>query len=91
MNQIEGFANDAGQLTEAILKNNVNGEEVEVTATTNHPDSGYGQAVRADGKGTAYCQAGMEAPFYTAIKKQGHENERIYTWNGERGSKGPDS
>lgn len=69
MNQIEGFVNDAGQLMEAILKNNVNGEEAEVTATTNHPDSSYGQAVWADGKGTAYCQAGMEAPFYTAIKK----------------------
>lgn len=54
---------------EAILKNNVNGEEVEVTATTNHPDSSYGQAVRVDEKGTAYCQAGMEAPFYTVIKK----------------------
>ena len=76
MNQIEGFANDAEQLTEAILKNNVNGEEAEVTATTNHPDSGCGQAVWADEKGTAYCRAGMEAPFYTVIKKQGYENGR---------------
>jgi len=39
MNQIEEFVNDAEQLMEAILKNNVNGEEVEVTATTNHPNS----------------------------------------------------
>ncbi len=56
-------------MTKAILKNNVNGEEVEVTATTNHPDSSYGQAVWVDEKGTAYCQVGMEAPFYTVIKK----------------------
>lgn len=41
MNQIEEFVNDAEQLMEAVLKNNVNGEEVEVTATTNHPDSSY--------------------------------------------------
>ena len=46
MNQIEEFVNDAEQLMEAILKNNVNGEEVEVTATTNHPDSSYGQGRR---------------------------------------------
>lgn len=67
MNQIEEFVNDAEQLMEAILKNNVNGEEVEVTATTNHPDSSYGQAVWVDKKGTAYCQVGMEAPFYTVV------------------------
>lgn len=57
-------------MMEAILRNNVSGEEVEVTATTNHPDSSYGQAVWVDGKGTAYCQVGMEEPFYTIETKE---------------------
>lgn len=54
---------------EAILKNNVSGEEIKVTATTEHPDSSYGKAVWVDAKGVAYCQVGMESPFYTVIKK----------------------
>lgn len=55
---------------EAILKNNVTGKEVEVTATTNHPDSSYGKAVWVDEDGIAYCQVGMEAPFYSVENKQ---------------------
>lgn len=49
------------------LKNNFNGEEIEVTSTTNHPESSYGKAVWVDKEGNAYCQVGMEAPFYTII------------------------
>lgn len=41
--------------------------EDEVTSTTNHPDSSYGKAVWVDKEGNAYCQVGMEAPFYTII------------------------
>lgn len=54
---------------EAILKNNVNGKEIKVTATTEHPNSSYGKAVWVDDNGIAYCQVGMESPFYTVIKK----------------------
>lgn len=53
---------------EAILKNNVSGEEVKVIATTEHPDSSYGKVVWIDETGVAYCQVGMESPFYTVIK-----------------------
>lgn len=50
-------------MKKAILKNLLNGVEVEVMATTDHPASSYGQAVWADANGEAYAQVGMEA-FY---------------------------
>lgn len=62
-------------MMEAILKNNMNGEEVEVTSTTNHPDSSYGQPVCVDENGTAYCQVGREAPFYTLILSKHYESK----------------
>ena len=48
----------------ATLKNMVNGVEVRVHATTEHPDSHYGQPVWVDDEGTAYCQVGLPSPFY---------------------------
>lgn len=47
-----------------ILTNRINGMSVQVYATTDHPDSSYGQPVWVDDEGQAYCQVGMEAPFY---------------------------
>lgn len=48
-----------------VLTNNLNGVSVEVYATTEHPTSSYGQPVWVDSDGQAYCQVGLEAPFYT--------------------------
>lgn len=53
-----------GQYKKTILTNVLNDEEVEVHATTDHPCSSYGQPVWVDDDGTAYCQVGMETPFY---------------------------
>ncbi len=54
----------------AILTNRINGMSVQVHATTEHPDSSYGQPVWVDDDNQAYCQVGMEAPFYDIINKQ---------------------
>lgn len=48
-----------------ILINNLNGAQVEVYATTDNTASSYGQPVWVDSDGQAYCQVGLEAPFYT--------------------------
>lgn len=48
----------------ATLKNMVNGVEVRVHATTEHPDSHYGQPVWVDDEGTAYCEVSLPSPFY---------------------------
>lgn len=50
------------------LKNVVTGMVVEVTATTNHPASSYGKEVWVDKDNNAYCQVGMESPFYEIIE-----------------------
>ena len=49
----------------ATLTNQINGVSVEVRSTTDHPASSYSQPVWVDEDGEAYCQVGMEAPFYT--------------------------
>lgn len=54
---------------EIYLKNNVSGEEIKVTATTDHPGSSYGKAVWVDENNVACCQVGMESPFYTVVRK----------------------
>ena len=41
-----------------------------MTATTEHPDSSYGKAVWVDENNVAYCQVGMEAPFYSVLKRE---------------------
>lgn len=50
--------------TKAILVDNLNGSEIKVHATTNHPDSSYGQEVWVDDNNVAYCSVGKEAPFF---------------------------
>lgn len=52
------------------LKNVINGVEVEVHQTTDNPASSYGFPVWEDDKGQAYCQVGMEIPFYEIIQKE---------------------
>lgn len=49
----------------AKLVNNITGKVVEVTSTTDHPDSSYGKAVWVDENNVAYTQVGMESPFYS--------------------------
>lgn len=49
----------------AKLINNVTGTAVDVRSTTIHPASSYGKAVWVDKNNQAYCQVGMEAPFYS--------------------------
>lgn len=58
-------------MRKAILKNKVTGVEVEVYATTEHPDSSYGKAVWVDKEGIAYLQVDypFENPFYEIIEK----------------------
>lgn len=51
------------------LKNNISGAIIEVTSTTNHPESSYGHAVWVDNNNVAYCEVGREAPFYQVFNK----------------------
>lgn len=53
-------------MRKAILKNKVTGVEIEVYATTEHPDSSYGKAVWVDKNNVAYLQVDypFENPFY---------------------------
>lgn len=62
------------------LKNNFNGEEIEVTSTTNHPESSYGKAVWVDKEGNAYCQVGIEAPFYTVFNRPDRTRQVQYRY-----------
>lgn len=48
----------------AILRNVINGMEVRVHATIDHPDSSYGQPVWVDDEDNAYCQVDLPNPFY---------------------------
>lgn len=54
----------------AKLKNIVNGEEVKVHATTEHPDSSYGKAVWVDDDNNAYCEVDsvVPNPFYEIVE-----------------------
>lgn len=49
----------------AILTNLVRGNQVEVHATTEHPDSSYGQPVWVDADNNAYMLVGANNPFYS--------------------------
>ncbi len=51
------------------LRNKITGVEVEVRATTEHPDCHYGQAVWVDKNNVAYLQVGLEHlnPVYELI------------------------
>lgn len=60
----------------AVIKNRMTGEEIAVTATTDHPTCSYGQALWADDNGTAYFQVGMANPIY--------EEDRIDTTTATR-------
>lgn len=51
----------------AKLVNNITGKVIEVTSTTEHPDSSYGKAVWVDNDNVAYAQVGNELPFYRVI------------------------
>lgn len=46
----------------ATLKNKLNGVEVRVHATTDHPDSSYGRAVWVDDENNAYCEVDARVP-----------------------------
>lgn len=48
----------------ATLINMVNGVEVRVHATTDHPESSYGIPVWVDDDNNAYCQVDTPTPFY---------------------------
>ena len=48
----------------ATLKNLVNGVEIKVHATTDHPASSYGIPVWVDDDNNAYCQVDTPTPFY---------------------------
>ena len=50
----------------ATLRNRLNGVEVRVHATTDHPDSSYGRAVWVDDENNAYCEVDARVPnlFY---------------------------
>lgn len=51
------------------LRHRVSGDIIEVTATTKHPDSSYGQPVWVDKEGKAYlqCDCVAENPFYEVV------------------------
>lgn len=53
-------------MRQATLKNKLNGVEVRVHATTEHPDSSYGRSVWVDDGNNAYCEVDERVPnpFY---------------------------
>lgn len=52
----------------ATLRNLINGIEVKVHATTDHPDSSYGKPVWVDDDGNSYCQVGIPAFGYEIME-----------------------
>lgn len=54
-------------MKKATLINNMTGERINVHATTEHPNSSYGQPVWVDDDNNAYMQVGVQNPFYTVI------------------------
>lgn len=52
------------------IKNLASGVIIDVTATTEHPDSHYGRAVWVDSEGVAYmeCDCKVSNPFYNVIE-----------------------
>lgn len=71
-----------------FLKNKVSGEEIEVTATTEHPDSSYGHPVWVDKNNLAYCEVGREQPFYELINRSTHREiigQQLATLREKRG------
>lgn len=63
----------------AVLKNNVTDKIIEVTSTTDHPDSSYGQPVWVDAQDNAYCIVGMENPLYEVISMSIDDREALGT------------
>lgn len=62
----------------AILFGNLNGLKVKVHATTDHPDSSYGQEVWVDDNDVAYCIVGKEAPLFKVTEvEETEEPEKI--------------
>ena len=62
----------------AILVGNLNGLKVKVHATTDHPDSSYGQEVWVDDNDVAYCIVGKEAPLFKVTEvEETEEPEKI--------------
>lgn len=64
----------------AVIKNMMTGETINVTATTDHPDSSYGQAVWVDEQGTAYFQIGMANPLYEEVAVTIGDRESLGQW-----------
>ena len=60
----------------ATLKNRLNGVEVRVHATTDHPDSSYGRAVWVDDENNVYCEvdARVSNPFYDITEDNADES-----------------
>lgn len=64
----------------AIIKNMATGEMIPVTATTDHPDSSYGQAVWVDDDNIAYFQIGMRNPLYQETSVTVGDREMLGQW-----------
>lgn len=60
-----------------ILTSNLSGVQVEVHATTDNTASSYGQPVWVDSDGQAYCQVGLESPFYTVTPKASTNQKKL--------------
>ena len=54
----------------ATLRNKLNGVDVRVLATTDHPDSSYGRAMWVDDDNNAYCEVDSRVPnpFYDIME-----------------------
>ena len=64
------FAHHISVMRTATLRNIVNGMEVRVHATTDHPDSSYGRAILVDDDNIAYCEVDsvVPNPFYEIVE-----------------------
>lgn len=58
-------------MKKAVLREVGTGREIEVHATTEHPDSSYGRPVWVDNEGVAYFEvdARIPNPLYTVVKQ----------------------
>lgn len=59
------------EVRRAVITNRITGQSVNVVATTDHPDSHYGQAVWVDEEGVAYSEVdgSVPNPFFEVLEQ----------------------
>ena len=61
----------------AKIRNKTTGKIYNVSSTTEHPDSSYGQPVLVDKENNAYCVVGFEPPLYELVSADVSDKETL--------------